>query len=181
MNKLLRGIGLIFRALISPFATFIVESVYHGYFPMLKSCRSGLWGGVKRRILEEYNSQHCCSMGNFTIFESAPTLPHGVNGIFISIGARIGSGAVIFQQVTIGSNTLKGHPRFGSPTIGRNVYIGAGAKIIGRVSIGDNCRIGANAVVATDMPANTTAVAATTRFIPHDAPRDNSFDYLPTE
>ena len=41
--------------------------------------------------------------------------------------------------------------------------------------IGDNCRIGANAVVVTDMPSNTTAVAASTRFIHHDEPLNNEF------
>ena len=71
--------------------------------------------------------------------------------------------------------SLKGHPRSGSPTIGNNVYIGAGAKIIGNVTIGDNCRIGANCVVVKDMPANRTAVAASTRFIYSDSVNDNEF------
>lgn len=58
-------------------------------------------------------------------------LPHGISGIFISQSANIGKNVVVFQQVTIGANTMKGSKSYGAPTIGNNVYIGAGAKIIG--------------------------------------------------
>ena len=101
--------------------------------------------------------------------------PHGLSGIFISSGAKIGSGCVIFQQVTIGSNALKGSKVEGSPTIGNNCYIGAGAKIIGKVVIGNNVRIGANTVVAKDVPDNATVVGARCRVIEHDYKLDNSF------
>jgi len=98
-------------------------------------------------------------------FSSVPCFPHGYFGIFISSTAKIGSNVVIFQQVTIGSNSLAGNKKSGSPTIGDNVYIGAGAKIIGNVVVGDNCRIGANAVVYQDMPANSVAVSSPTKII----------------
>ena len=113
----------------------------------LKLSRMGSWIG--------YNS----------IFDSIPCFPHGMYGIFISGGSRIGKNAVIFHQVTIGSNTLRGSDKVGSPEIGDNVYIGAGAKIIGRVKIGNNCRIGANAVVYKDLPDNSVAVQSPTRII----------------
>lgn len=64
-------------------------------------------------------------------FAEKPDFPHGISGIFVSQGAKIGKGCTIFQQVTIGSNTLKDSKTYGSPTIGDNVYIGCGAKIIG--------------------------------------------------
>src|SRR5699024_11656176 len=92
------------------------------------------------------------------IFASEPFFPHGITGIFISQGAKIGKDAVIFQQVTIGSNTLKGSKSYGAPVIGDNCYIGAGAKIIGGIKIGDNVRIGANAVVVKDVPDNAVVV-----------------------
>ena len=101
--------------------------------------------------------------------------PHGPMGVFISKGATIGDNAVIFQQVTIGSNTIKDSKRFGSPTIGNNCYIGAGAKIIGNVHIGNNCRIGANAVVYEDMEDNSVAVNSKTRIIKKDEELDNRF------
>lgn len=101
-------------------------------------------------------------------------LPHGANGIFISRGAVIGSGCVIFQQVTIGSNTLSDSKHYGTPVIKDNVYIGAGAKIIGKCTVGNNCRIGANAVVTSDVPDNTTVVLGSIRFIKKDN-SNNSF------
>ncbi len=88
-------------------------------------------------------------------FEGTPCLPHGMQGIFISRAAKIGKNCVVFQQVTIGSNTLPDSKNFGSPIIGDNCYIGAGAKIIGRLTIGNNVRIGANCVVYRSVPDNS--------------------------
>lgn len=65
---------------------------------------------------------------------------------------------VIFQQITIGSNGLQDSARKGSPTLGDKMYIGAGAKIIGKVHIGSNVRIGAGAVITKDVPDNSTVV-----------------------
>lgn len=106
---------------------------------------------------------------------SQPVLPHGVYGIFISSGAEIGHGCVVFQQVTIGSNTIKGSKKLGSPKLGDNCYIGAGAKIIGNVKIGNNVRIGANCVVTKDIPDNSTVVLGDCRIIEHDRELDNVF------
>lgn len=107
---------------------------------------------------------------------SKPLFPHGYGGIYISGGARIGKDCVIFQQVTIGSDSLLRSSKWGSPTIGDRCYIGAGAKIIGSVTVGDDCRIGANAVVYNDVPPNSTVVAGGgMRIIHHDAPPDNRF------
>ena len=107
------------------------------------------------------------------------TFPHGISGIFISMNATIKEGCTIFQQVTIGSNNLKDSKSSGSPTIGKNCYIGAGAKIIGNVTIGDNCRIGANTTVTKDIPSNSTVVNAPFRIIKHDIVKDNRF--IPVE
>lgn len=110
-----------------------------------------------------------------TRFEGHPFFPHGLNGIFISQGAVIGENCTIFQQVTIGSNTLKDSRGFGAPHLGKNVYIGAGAKIIGNVKIGDNCRIGANCVVTSDIPDNATVVLEHPRVIVHEMEQDNDY------
>ena len=98
-------------------------------------------------------------------FAERPTMPHGISGVFISSGARIGQNCTIFHQVTIGSNTLADSPGCGAPTIGDNVYIGCGAKIIGNVHVGDNVRIGANCVVTVDIPSNCTVVLEKPRII----------------
>jgi serine O-acetyltransferase len=75
-------------------------------------------------------------------------------GIFVE--GRIGKNCTIQQDVTIGH--IGGFRGGGVPTIGDNVYIGAGAKILGEVKIGNNVKIGANAVVITDIPDNALAV-----------------------
>ena len=101
--------------------------------------------------------------------------PHGLSGIFISAGARVGEGCTIFQQVTIGSNTMLGSKKRGAPTIGDRVYIGAGAKVIGGITIGNDVRIGANCIVTEDIPSNSTVVMGKPRVITYDEPRDNTF------
>lgn len=108
-------------------------------------------------------------------FATPPTFPHGFYGVFVSGGAKIGQNCVIFHQVTIGSNTLANTKHFGAPTLGDNVYIGAGAKIIGGIHVGNNVRIGANCVVTKDVPDNTTVVLSAPRLITRDEVQDNSF------
>lgn len=101
--------------------------------------------------------------------------PHGLSGVFISNGAIIGDRCVIFHQVTIGSNALPDSKNEGFPTIGKNCYIGTGAKIIGNVKIGNNVRIGANTVVTKDVPDNATVVGSKFRLIEHKEILDNRF------
>ncbi len=98
----------------------------------------------KKVVWNAYMERHAASISIDAQFASHPTLPHGVSGIFVTQSAIIGKNAVIFQQVTIGANTIKGSKTYGAPVIGDDVYIGVGAKIIGRVSVSDNARIGAN-------------------------------------
>jgi serine O-acetyltransferase len=125
-------------------------------------------GNMNTYLLDIYNA-YFADYGSWISAKSrladVPIFPHSYYGIFISSAAVIGNNAVIFQHVTIGSNTLKDGKKKGAPTIGDNVYIGAGAKIIGNINIGDNCRIGANAVVYEDMPPHSVAVQSPTRII----------------
>lgn len=128
--------------------------------------------------LEKVNSEIPLS----AYFESTPVFPHGIKGIFVSSGAKIGRNCVIFQQVTIGSNTIKDSQGFGAPCIGNNVFIGAGAKIVGGVHIGNNVRIGANCIVVCDIPENCTVVLEKPRIIQHNdsLKLDNSFSKFAT-
>jgi len=96
-------------------------------------------------------------------------------GIFISGGAKIGRNCVIFQQVTVGSNTLIDSKSLGAPSVGNNCYIGAGAKIIGNVTIGNNVRIGANAVVVSDVPDNAVVITTQQKIIKRDKLLNNHF------
>lgn len=85
------------------------------------------------------------------------SIPHA-EGIFINKSCIIGKNATILQGVTLGGNIYKEKNSRRTPLIGDNVLIGAGAKILGPVTIGDNSMIGANAVVVKNIPPNSVAV-----------------------
>jgi len=84
-------------------------------------------------------------------------IPHP-NGIVIHPSAKIGPNCLLFQQVTIGDAN-------GIPTLGGHVDVGAGAKILGPIHVGDHAQIGANAVVLTDVPAGATMVGIPARAV----------------
>lgn len=82
-------------------------------------------------------------------------IDHGM-GIVIGETAEIGDGVMLYHGVTLGGQVLTQTKRH--PTIGDNVTIGAGAKVLGPVTIGENSAVGANAVVTKDIPPNSVAV-----------------------
>lgn len=83
----------------------------------------------------------------------------------------VGRGTIISPWVTLGLiNSASGELSLKGPAIGALVYIGAGAQILGPVTIGDGARIGANSVVLTDVPPGATAVGAPARIIAAPAP-----------
>jgi serine O-acetyltransferase len=79
---------------------------------------------------------------------------HHFGGIIVHSAVRIGEHCSLYQGVTVGDLGGWG----GVPRIGNDVVIGAGAKLLGDIEIGDHCRIGANAVVRTSVPAGCVAV-----------------------
>ena len=87
---------------------------------------------------------------------------HHHSGIVINGYVEIGDGCIIRQNVTIGIKAIGDR---GAPILGRNVEVGAGAVILGHIRIGDGARIGANAVVMTDVPDGATAVGVPARII----------------
>jgi len=85
-------------------------------------------------------------------------------GVVVGETAEIGDGCTIYQGVTLGGTSLyKGTKRH--PTLGRNVVVGAGAKVLGGFTVGDGAKIGSNAVVTKPVPANATAVGNPARII----------------
>ena len=82
-------------------------------------------------------------------------IDHGT-GIVIGETAEIGDDCLLYQGVTLGGTGKETGKRH--PTLGNNVLIGAGAKVLGPVYIGDNVRVGAGSVVLKNLPANATAV-----------------------
>ncbi|MBE6903612.1 MAG: serine O-acetyltransferase [Ruminococcaceae bacterium] len=105
-------------------------------------------------------------------------IDHGM-GVVIGETAEIGDNCTIYQGVTLGGtgkDTGKRHP-----TLGNNIMVGAGAKVLGPLNIGDNCKIAANAVVLFDMPPNCTAVGVPARIVVRDGkkvPKGSDLDQI---
>jgi serine O-acetyltransferase len=90
-------------------------------------------------------------------------IDHGM-GIVVGETAEIGDGCTIYQGVTLGGTSLtKGAKRH--PTLGRNVVVGAGAKVLGGFVVGDDAAIGSNAVVTKPVPPGATAIGIPARII----------------
>jgi serine O-acetyltransferase len=85
-------------------------------------------------------------------------------GVVVGETAEIGDGCTIYQGVTLGGTSLyKGEKRH--PTLGKDVVIGAGAKVLGGFTVGDGAKVGSNAVVTKPVPAGATAVGNPARII----------------
>ncbi|MDI9333273.1 MAG: serine O-acetyltransferase [Cytophagales bacterium] len=85
-------------------------------------------------------------------------------GVVVGETAEIGDGCTIYQGVTLGGTSLyKGVKRH--PTLGKNVVVSAGAKVLGGFTVGDGAKIGSNAVVIKPVPAGATAVGIPARII----------------
>jgi len=89
-------------------------------------------------------------------------IDHGA-GVVIGETAEIGNDVTIYHGVTLGGTTWNKEKRH--PTLGNNVLIGAGAKILGAITLGDNVRVGANSVVVKDVPACCTVIGIPGRII----------------
>jgi serine O-acetyltransferase len=89
-------------------------------------------------------------------------IDHGM-GVVIGETADIGDDCTLYHGVTLGGTTWSKGKRH--PSLGRNVVVGAGAKILGPLTIGDNARIGSNSVVVKDVPAGATVVGIPGRIV----------------
>ncbi|MCM8770774.1 MAG: serine O-acetyltransferase [Candidatus Omnitrophica bacterium] len=103
-------------------------------------------------------------------------IDHGM-GVVIGETAVIGDNVLLYQGVTLGGTGLEKGKRH--PTIGNNVVIGAGAKVLGNITVGDNSYIGANAVVIKDVPPNSTVVGVPARITKQEGKKiDVSLDHI---
>lgn len=103
-------------------------------------------------------------------------IDHGM-GVVIGETAIIGDDVLLYQGVTLGGTGIEKGKRH--PTIGNNVVVGAGAKILGNITIGDNSYIGANAVVIKDVPPNSTVVGVPGRITKQEGKKiDISLDHI---
>ena len=105
-------------------------------------------------------------------------IDHGM-GAVIGETSIIGDDVLIYQGVTLGGTGLEKGKRH--PTIGDNVVIGGGAKVLGNITVGDNSYIGANAVVIKDVPPNSTVVGVPGRITKQDGKKiDVGLDHIHT-
>lgn len=101
-----------------------------------------------------------CDIPFETCMDSDVYFCHNAFGVVINPLAKIGSGTTIQHSVTIGELDTNG-----VPVIGRNVFIGARAMVLGSIHIGNNVKIGAGAVVLHDVPDNCTVVGISAKIV----------------
>jgi serine O-acetyltransferase len=130
---------------------------YQCKIPLIKQLCSILYF-IMRKVSELF-----FGIGIWPTSDIGPGLKIEHWGGIIIVAKKIGKHCRISQQVTIGH--IGGFKGGGLPTLGDNVYVGAGAKILGEINIGSNVKIGANAVVITNVPDNAVAVGVPARII----------------
>ena len=95
-------------------------------------------------------------------------IDHGM-GVVIGETAEVGDFVTLFQGVTLGGTGKERGKRH--PTLGNHVVVGAGAKILGGIKVGDNVKIGANSVLLKSVPANSTVIGVPARIIKSEGER----------
>ncbi|WP_409343439.1 serine O-acetyltransferase [Paenibacillus sp. MBLB4367] len=101
-------------------------------------------------------------------------IDHGM-GVVIGETCEIGDDVVMYHGVTLGGTGKEKGKRH--PTVGNNVVISAGAKVLGSFTVGDNSRIGANAIVLNEVPPNSTVVCPKARVVKMDGVRVDKLDH----
>lgn len=129
----------------------------------------------KRYFIARFLSQHARKVTGIEIHPAAEIgkgvfIDHGM-GVVIGETTVIGDNCTIYQGVTLGGTGKDKGKRH--PTIGNNVVIGCGAKVLGPFKVGDNSKIAANAVVLSEIPENCTVVGVPGRIVKKDNVRVN--------
>lgn len=149
--------------------------LYPGIKATISHKRANYFYRHNMKFIARWISQHSRKKTGIEIHPGATigkrlVIDHGM-GIVIGETAEIGDDVLLYQGVTLGGtgkDTGKRHP-----TIGNNVLVGSGAKILGPFKVGDNCRIASNAVVLKEVPPNSTAVGVPARIVRIDGQKVN--------
>lgn len=126
---------------------------YWKLFWAREAAGNGMRADILNLLCSRAAHRHGGYIGRGARLLDVPSLPHGLHGIYISRFATIGKGCRIYQNVTVGEVDRK------APEIGDNCLIGAGAVLIGGIRIGNGVKIGAGAVVCKDVPEGSTVVS----------------------
>lgn len=131
-------------------------------------------------FLARWLSQRCVRRTGIEIHPGATIgkrffIDHGT-GVVIGETTEIGDDVTIYQGVTLGGTGKDVGKRH--PTVGNNVMIGAGAKVLGPIKIGDNTKIAAGSVVLHEIPANSTAVGTPARVVKQDGVKVEALDQI---
>lgn len=134
----------------------------------------------KMHFMARYISQRAARKTNIEIHPGAKIgrrffIDHGT-GVVIGETAEIGDDVTIYQGVTLGGTGKDKGKRH--PTIGNNVMIGAGAKVLGPFTVGNNCNIAAGSVVLDAIPDNCTAVGSPARIVRRNGIRVDELDQI---
>lgn len=154
-----------------PAARSVLEVLLYPGLHALWAHRVAHWLWKHRaKLLARYVSQVSRFVTSIEIHPGATIgrrffIDHG-DGVVIGETAEIGDDVLMYHQVTLGGTALEKIKRH--PTIGNGVLIGMGAKILGPITVGEGCKIGANAVVNKDIPENCTVVGIPGRIIRRD-------------
>lgn len=146
---------------------FEVYTLYSGFKAVRAYRRANWFYRHNMKFIARAISQHSRHKTGIEIHPGATIgkglfIDHGM-GVVIGETAEIGDYCTLYQGVTLGG-TGKDHGKR-HPTLGNNVLVGAGAKVLGPFKVGDNARIAAGAVVLEEVPENATAVGVPARVV----------------
>ena len=159
---------------------FEVLFLYPGVKAIRMHRRANFYYRHKLHFLARYVSQKAVRKTGIEIHPGATigrrlVIDHGT-GIVIGETTEIGDDVTIYQGVTLGGTGKDVGKRH--PTVGNNVMIGAGAKVLGPIKIGDNTTIAAGSVVLHEIPANSTAVGTPARVVKQDGVKVEALDQI---
>lgn len=157
-----------------------VMLLYNGYKALRSHRRANWFYRRGMRLIARWISQRCVRRLNIEIHPAATIgrrffIDHGT-GVVIGETTEIGDDCTIYQGVTLGGTGKDKGKRH--PTLGNNVMVGSGAKVLGPIKIGNNVRIAAGAVVLTDIPDNCTAVGIPAKVVRRNGEKVEDLDQI---
>jgi len=177
-NNIREDIASVFDRDPAARSTFEVLTCYPGLHARIMHRLSNTLWHAKLKWLARFLSHISRGLTGIEIHPGATIgkrffIDHGM-GVVIGETAEIGDDVTLYHGVTLGGTSWKEGKRH--PTLGSGVVVGAGAKILGPISIGEGAKIGSNAVVVKDVPANSTAAGIPARILDEEKSAVSGFN-----